>query len=82
MDAFVFLGLLDDERVAKEIERYKWIESERIGKDIGRERAAWEWIKAYGHIWLKIHKASEYQSLKGEISRNKVNKKEYCCNPG
>ena len=63
MDIFVFLRLLDDERVAQEIERYKWIESERIGKDIGKERAAMEWIRAFGHIWLKIHKPKEYQLL-------------------
>jgi hypothetical protein len=63
MDALAFLRLLDDERVVAEIERYKWIESERVGKDIGKERAAWEWIRAYGHIWLKIHKSAEYQKM-------------------
>jgi len=85
MDFFVFLRLLDDERVVKEIERYKWIESERIGKDIGREKAAWEWIKAYGHIWLKIHKPKEYISFSGDSSLDrKVEKKEhkYSCNSG
>jgi extradiol dioxygenase family protein len=69
MDALYFLRLLDDERVVSEIERYKWIESERLGKDIGKERAAWEWIKAYGHIWLKIHKTREYQeAMQGKRS--------------
>jgi len=63
MDTFAFLRLLDDKRVVAEIERYKWIESEKIGKDIGRERAALEWIRAYGHIWLKIHKSEEYKAL-------------------
>lgn len=63
MDALGFLRLLDDVRVAEEIERYKWIESEKVGRDIGRERAALEWIKAYGCIWLKIHKPKEYKAL-------------------
>ena len=63
MDILRFLQLLDDKRVVDEIERYKWIESEKIGKDIGRERAAMEWIRAFGHIWLKIHKPREYQEL-------------------
>ncbi|RJP29655.1 MAG: hypothetical protein C4533_01315 [Candidatus Omnitrophota bacterium] len=65
MDAILFLRLLDDERVAREIDRYKWIESERLKKDIGRERAAMEWIKAYGMIWLKIHKPNDYSFLIG-----------------
>lgn len=63
MDALAFLRLLDDTRVVEEIERYKWIESEKTGRDIGRERAAMEWIKAYGVIWLKIHKPKEYRAL-------------------
>ncbi len=60
MYSLVFLRLLNDKRVAEEIERYKWIESERLGRDIGKEKAALEWIKAYGCIWLKIHKPQEY----------------------
>lgn len=58
-----FLRLLDDQRVAGEIERYKWIESEKLNRDIGRERAACEWIRAYGRIWLSIHKPAEYKML-------------------
>ena len=67
MDPLAFLRLLDDVRVVEEIERYKWIESEKLGKDIGRERAALEWIRAFGHIWLKIHKPQEYMKLIGSI---------------
>lgn len=63
MDIFAFLRLLDDPRVASEIERYKWIESEKLGRDIGKETAALEWIKAYGHIWLRIHKPAQYKAL-------------------
>lgn len=63
MRIFLLLKLLDDPRVVREIERYKWIESERVGWDIGRERAAMEWIRAYGCIWLKIHKPREYREM-------------------
>lgn len=63
-----FLRLLDDDRVAAEIERYKWIESEKSNQDIGRERAAWEWISAYGHVWLTIHKPEEYKVLSEKYS--------------
>lgn len=70
MRSLIFLRLLDDKRVAEEIERYKWIESERIGRDIGKETAALEWIKAYGHIWLKIHKPCEYRLFTEEFDKN------------
>ncbi len=63
MRILLLLRLLDDYRVIKEIERYKWIESERVGWDIGKERATLEWTRAYGRIWLKIHKPQEYRQL-------------------
>jgi hypothetical protein len=34
-----------------EINRYKWIESERLGYDIGSQRAAFEWIKKYSEYF-------------------------------
>lgn len=35
----------------EEIMKYKWIESEREGHDIGTETAAMEWVEKYGSIW-------------------------------
>jgi len=34
-----------------EIMKYKWIESEKEGYDIGAEKAALEWVERYGAIW-------------------------------
>ena len=34
-----------------EIMKYKWIESEKEGYDIGTEKAAEEWVEKYGSIW-------------------------------
>lgn len=34
-----------------EILKYKWIESEKEGRDIGTQRAAEEWISKYGSLW-------------------------------
>jgi len=34
-----------------EIMKYKWIESEKEGHDIGTEKAAQEWVEKYGSIW-------------------------------
>ncbi len=39
--------------VMKEILDYKWIESEKEGKDIGLSRAAREWIGKYYDTWFR-----------------------------
>ncbi len=36
-----------------EIEKYKWVESERHQRDIGFNRAALEWIDQYGEIFYR-----------------------------
>jgi hypothetical protein len=35
----------------EEILRHKWLESERLGKDIGFERALLDWIRKYRDGW-------------------------------
>jgi len=35
----------------EEILRHKWIESEKVGQDIGFERALLEWIVKYRSAW-------------------------------
>jgi hypothetical protein len=47
--------LLKDKDILNEINRYKWIESEKAGTDIGFERAAREWINAYSKRYLNEH---------------------------
>lgn len=37
--------LINDPAVRQEIDRYKWVESEKLGFDIGFDRAADEWLK-------------------------------------
>lgn len=51
MENIVRTQLLQDERVIKEIERYKWLESEKVGHDIGFESAAESWLNLYGDAW-------------------------------
>jgi hypothetical protein len=43
--------LLKDERVIKEIERHKWLESEKAKKDIGFDQAAKDWLNRYSDSW-------------------------------
>jgi hypothetical protein len=35
----------------EEIKKYKWIESEKVGKDIGWERATREWMQQHFPGW-------------------------------
>ena len=35
----------------EEIRRYKWIQSEKEGRDIGFERALTEWVAGYRQEW-------------------------------
>jgi len=43
--------LLKDQRVIKEINKHKWIESEKVGYDIGFDKAAEDWISRYADDW-------------------------------
>lgn len=40
----------------EEILRHKWLESEKIGKDIGFERALLDWIRKHRENWRKARK--------------------------
>jgi hypothetical protein len=42
--------ILHQEQV--EIDKLKWIESEKAGRDIGRYRAVFLWTKYYREKWL------------------------------
>ncbi|MDD2717449.1 MAG: hypothetical protein PHW04_16280 [Candidatus Wallbacteria bacterium] len=43
-------------KAVEEINRYKWIESEKCGHDIGEYQAAKEWILKYYSEWLVSQK--------------------------
>ena len=43
--------LLKDEKVLKEIEKFKWIESEKAGRDIGFQRAVEDWLQFHFPQW-------------------------------
>lgn len=44
--------LLKDKDILNEINRYKWLESEKAGLDIGFEKAARDWLNAYSKEYL------------------------------
>jgi hypothetical protein len=37
----------------KEIDKIEWLESERVGTSIGRERAEWIWFTRYRNQWRR-----------------------------
>ena len=55
MPAITNSELIKDKDILSEINRYKWIASEKAGKDIGFERATREWINTYSQKYLAQH---------------------------
>ena len=51
-----------NEAVIREIMDYKWIESEKAGKDIGLSKATVQWIDRYYDEWLSYNDR-KYKSL-------------------
>ena len=49
----------DNQKQHQEIQKYKWIESEKAGHDIGKAKAAMEWIEKYGSIWREERESLE-----------------------
>ena len=47
--------LLKNKAVVDEINKHKWIESQKVGYDIGFEKAADDWIGRFADDWEKIH---------------------------
>jgi hypothetical protein len=47
--------LLKNKKVVEEINRHRWIESEKAGHDIGFERASTEWLENFSRAWMEYH---------------------------
>jgi len=64
----IYLNLLLQEK--KEIDLHKWLESEKAGHDIGKNRAVISWIRNHRQQWmqaqlLKIKEGKELPLLSG-----------------
>jgi hypothetical protein len=55
MSSIASAELLRDKDILNEINRYKWLASEKAGSDIGFERASREWINTYSKKYLAQH---------------------------
>jgi len=50
-------ALLKDKEILSEINRYKWLQSEKEGADIGIERACREWLDKCSKQYFTQHPA-------------------------
>jgi len=65
---------LQDGKAVEEILKHKWIESEKLGRDIGFATAAWDWINKYGQEWKQHHQQKfeqHIQNLEDLIERRR-----------
>jgi hypothetical protein len=57
----------------EEILRHKWLESERLGYDIGFERALLDWIRKHRDSWRAARRAQQpYSSSPGKAADFRV----------
>jgi hypothetical protein len=47
----------------EEVQKYRWIESEKAGHDIGLERALREWRRQHAHAWRSSLRAQGLASI-------------------
>ena len=47
--------LLKNKKAVEEINRHRWIESEKAGYDIGFETAATDWLEKFSAAWMQYH---------------------------
>ncbi|MCK5012690.1 MAG: hypothetical protein KAS66_02635 [Candidatus Omnitrophica bacterium] len=47
--------LLKNKKAVEEINRHRWIESEKAGHDIGFETASVDWLEKFSAAWMQYH---------------------------
>ena len=73
--------LLTNKKAVEEINRHRWIESEKIGHDIGFETASGDWLEKFSSAWMQYHmpnrktSSSSSKSVKRETATSAKTKK-------
>lgn len=65
--------LLNNKKVVEEINRHRWIESEKTGCDIGFERASTDWLERFSQAWMDYHMPKQRPSSGDSKSAEKEN---------
>ena len=58
--------LLQVKEVIDEINRYKWLQSELAGFDVGFQKAADDWFQKYAAAWVAYHLPKAAKETKGK----------------
>lgn len=53
-------ALLKNPDVVREVNRFKWLESERLGTDVGFEAAARNWLNNHSDQWISTRKEKSF----------------------
>ncbi len=64
------MELLKNEEVLAEINRHRWIESEKAGSEIPFDKAAKDWLDRFSDGWLAYHKPEAKVSLKRVLKKS------------
>ena len=62
--------LLKNKQAVEEINRHRWIESEKAGHDIGFETASLDWLEKFSTAWMQYHMPQQKNSVKSSVSKN------------
>ncbi len=54
--------LLNNKKVVEEINRHRWIESEKAGHDVGFEQASLDWLERFSQAWMDYHMPKQKHS--------------------
>ncbi len=54
--------LLNNKKVIEEIDRHRWIESEKAGRDIGFDQASTDWLERFSQAWMNYHMPKQKSS--------------------
>ncbi|HQP10729.1 MAG TPA: hypothetical protein PKV41_05030 [Candidatus Omnitrophota bacterium] len=66
--------LLTNKQAVEEINRHRWIESEKAGYDIGFETASLDWLERFSTAWMDYHMPS--RKFPSKASFHKASKPE------
>ncbi len=60
--------LLKNKQAVEEINRHRWIESEKAGHDIGFESASTDWLEKFSSAWMQYHMPKRKTAVKSQKS--------------
>jgi len=63
--------LLKNKKVIEEINRHRWIESEKAGHDIGFDNASTQWLEEFSKAWMQYHMPKRKTPVSKSVSGKK-----------